>query len=162
MSERATTSRPRSDTVLEFAQISSEASVPANLDESDLPSRPVRSVRLVSATKRLFEALWNWFWVLLDECLVNRSVAGEEPGWVDQAQSPLGRRGHCALVRKGVLKGHKVGKRIFIRREELGRYIESHAAATAAPPPPTQAEDEGDEIARKLKKIGFATKESKR
>ncbi len=116
----------------------------------------------MAATKRLFEALWNWFWILLDECLVNRSVAGEEPGWVGQAQSPLGRRGHCNLVRKGILKGHKVGKRIFVRQGDLDRYIESHAAATTAPAALTQAEDEGDEIARNLKKIGFATKESKR
>lgn len=160
MREMARTNRPRNDTVPEFERISSELPGPTNPEGLDPLPKPVRSVRLVAATKRLFEALWSWFWVLLDECRVSPGVSSEEPGWVDQDHSPLGRRGHCALVRKGVLKGHKIGKRILVRHEDLDRYIESHAAAAAAVP--AQPEAELDEIAQKLTKMGFATRESKR
>lgn len=160
MSEMARSIRPRNDTVPEFARVSDDVPGPTKPEGPDPLPKPVRSVRLVGATKRLFEALWSWFWVLLDECLVSRRVPSDEPGWVAQAQSPLGRRVHCNLVRKGVLRGHKVGKRVLVRHEDLDRYIESHAAAAAAVP--AQPEAEVDEIAQALTKRGFVTKESKR
>lgn len=161
MSEMARTIRPRNDTVPEFARVTANVSGPANPEEADPLPKTGRSVRLMAATKQLFEALWHWFWVLLDECLVERGGGSEEPGWVDQDHSPFGRRRHCTLVRKGVLKGHKIGKRILVRHEDLDRYIESHASA-ATPPEPIQVEAEVDEIAQNLKKMGFATKDSKR
>lgn len=42
-----------------------------------------------------------------------------------QGDSPLGRRLHLALVRKEVLTGRKVGRKVLVRRDEVHAYIES-------------------------------------
>ena len=58
----------------------------------------------------------------------------EEPDaneWIDQTASPLGRRRHCALARRGVLKAHKDGARWLVRRKDLDAYIEGQDIGTA-------------------------------
>ncbi len=52
--------------------------------------------------------------------------------WIDQRRSPLGRKMHCALVRRGELPGISVHRRVLVRRRDLDAYIESHARATQA------------------------------
>lgn len=59
--------------------------------------------------------------------------------WIDQASSPLGRRGHLEAVRRKVLAGRRVGKRVLVRRADIDRYVLEHPDATVplnGPPPP--------------------------
>ncbi len=51
--------------------------------------------------------------------------------WVDQNDSPLGKRRHMALVRSGELKGRKDGRKVLVKRSELDAYIERNAITTA-------------------------------
>jgi hypothetical protein len=46
--------------------------------------------------------------------------------WVDQARSPLGRTGHLDAVKRGLVKGSKVGRKVLVRRADLDAYIEKH------------------------------------
>ena len=43
--------------------------------------------------------------------------------WVDQRSSPLGRARHTELVRRGVLKGVKDGRRVMVRRADVDAYL---------------------------------------
>lgn len=63
--------------------------------------------------------------------------------WVDQAVSPLGRRRHLDLVRTGVLKGNKVGKRVLVRRADVEAYLAKKTAVVV-----NEAADNAAEIAR--------------
>jgi hypothetical protein len=84
-----------------------------------------------------------------------RNVVREEVGkpdpneWIDQHESPLGKRRHLELVRGGLLKGRKDGKSVFVRRGEIDAYLEAHAVT-----PKNTPEPEGD-VDRELKKLGF-------
>jgi excisionase family DNA binding protein len=49
-----------------------------------------------------------------------------------QGDSPLGKRRHLDLVRRGVLAGHKVGRRVLVRCDEVHRYLETRKAACRA------------------------------
>jgi excisionase family DNA binding protein len=51
--------------------------------------------------------------------------------WVDQTNSPLGRRAHLRAVRDGKLPGHRPegSKRVLVRREDIDRYIATHRVA---------------------------------
>ena len=46
--------------------------------------------------------------------------------WVDQYNSPLGKRRHLALVRSGQLEGHKVERLVLVRRGDLDAFIKRH------------------------------------
>lgn len=49
--------------------------------------------------------------------------------WVDQRTSPLGRRRHCELSKRGKLPGaHKVNGYWLVRRKDIDAYIEKHEA----------------------------------
>lgn len=53
----------------------------------------------------------------LRECLP--SSADAVPAYYDQGNSPLGRRQHLDLVRRGVLVGHKTGRKVLVRRIDV-------------------------------------------
>jgi hypothetical protein len=54
-----------------------------------------------------------------------------EPEYYHQNNSPLGRRRHLELVRKRVLRGRKVGKRVLVAREDMRLFLEEHPSADA-------------------------------
>jgi hypothetical protein len=60
--------------------------------------------------------------------------------YYDQGNSPLGRRQHLDLVRRGVLLGHKAGRKVLVRRDVVDTYVEnlkpSPAARATAPDEP--------------------------
>lgn len=53
-------------------------------------------------------------------------------GFYHQGDSPLGKRHHLDLVRRGVLAGHKTGRRVFILRDDVHAYINACNAARRA------------------------------
>lgn len=55
---------------------------------------------------------------------LKKGWAGTE--WVDQNESPLGKRRHLELVRRGRLPGVRLGKRILVRRSDLEAYLAAH------------------------------------
>ena len=58
-----------------------------------------------------------------------RDALSQEPEpteYFDQNDSPLGRRRHLELVRKGVLQGRKVGKRVLVSRRAMRQFLEQH------------------------------------
>jgi hypothetical protein len=57
-----------------------------------------------------------------------------EPEYYHQNNSPLGRRRHLALVRRGVLKGRKVGRRVLVSRDDLRAFLEEHPRAAGLSP----------------------------
>lgn len=62
--------------------------------------------------------------------------------WVDQTTSPLGRRAHCAAVRRGDLRAHKVKGKVLVRRQDLDAYIEKHGVKVARKPVSLTEEEE--------------------
>jgi len=86
------------------------------------------------------------FHALVDEMLDLIENRGAE--WVDQSSSPLGRAKHLALVRRGTLKGHKEGRKVFVKRADIDRYLEQHAVVKVDP----EAEEK-TEAARVLRVI---------
>jgi hypothetical protein len=53
--------------------------------------------------------------------------------WVDQARSPLGRRQHCTLARRGVLTGaRKIGGRWLVKRKNLDAFIDAQQGGDAS------------------------------
>jgi hypothetical protein len=77
---------------------------------------------------------------------VRRLVSEPSPEeWVDQHSSPLGRRAHCELARRGRLpSAHKVRGRWLVRRTDIDAFIEAHARA------PSQSEPDAREVAEIL------------
>lgn len=61
-------------------------------------------------------------------------------GFYSQRDSPLGRRKHLALVRRGVLVGHRVGRDVLVRCEEVHAFIQSVPTTRAS------AHDEDDAL----------------
>jgi hypothetical protein len=59
------------------------------------------------------------------------SSDAKEPEYYDQNNSPLGRRRHLALVRRGALSGRKVGKRVLVARAAMRAFLEEHPTAVA-------------------------------
>jgi len=55
--------------------------------------------------------------------MIAKGVSGSE--WVDQTSSPLGRQRHLRLVRKGILKAARDGRRVLVRRADHDAYLES-------------------------------------
>ena len=51
--------------------------------------------------------------------------ADAAPVYYDQSDSPLGKRLHLELVRRGVLTGHKSGRRVLIRCDDVHAHIEA-------------------------------------
>ena len=63
--------------------------------------------------------------------------------WVDQTQSPLGRRRHCALVRSGALPGRRIGRRVLVPRSALDESIRGEAKPATAD---TKDNDEDEQL----------------
>lgn len=53
------------------------------------------------------------------------SASEAGPAYYDQGNSPLGRRRHLDLVRRGLLLGHKVGRKVLVRRDAVDAYLET-------------------------------------
>jgi hypothetical protein len=51
--------------------------------------------------------------------VVDRLRSNDDPDWVDQATSPLGRRRHIAAIRSGELKGLRVGRRFIAHKRDV-------------------------------------------
>jgi hypothetical protein len=92
------------------------------------------------------------FGPLLDELadrIVARLTAGVRADMVDQVASPLGRRRHCAAVRRRVANGEPgaavVGRRHLLARDALAAELE--AASKRRPRPKQAAPLEVDELA---------------
>ena len=62
-------------------------------------------------------------------------------GYYSQHDSPLGRRRHLDLARRGLLPRRKVGRLVLVRKADVHAFIELHGA----PSPGLRAED--DELA---------------
>jgi hypothetical protein len=76
---------------------------------------------------------------------LRRSLAsrGEsEPEYYYQDNSPLGRRRHLSLVRQGVLRGRKVGKRVLVSRRDMTAFLEQHPSAAVDPTAPRDPLDD--------------------
>lgn len=75
--------------------------------------------------------------------------AGATPEHYDQHDSPLGSRRHCALIRRGVIPGTKIGRRYLAKRSDVDAYMAGPAVARTVPSP--APEGDGDaELAREL------------
>lgn len=60
--------------------------------------------------------------------------------WMHAADSPVGARAIRDAVRRGELPGHKVAKRLLIRRAEHDKWIESHRIEPRPAPEPKAVE----------------------
>lgn len=78
--------------------------------------------RIDRAKRMLVEAIDE-----LVEARLARGVASVE--WLDQNASPLGRRRHLELVRRGILRGVRQGKRVLVRRADVEAYLAEHEVA---------------------------------
>jgi hypothetical protein len=56
----------------------------------------------------------------------------EEEDWIDQKNSPLGRRLHCEAARTGALRAKKLKGRWLARRADIDAYIEAHGTKPPA------------------------------
>jgi excisionase family DNA binding protein len=75
----------------------------------------------------------------------------EDSGWLDQSSSPLGRRLHCALARRGALPARKVGRRWLVRRADVDAYIaQPQPVQPESASPERTAEEEQEERIRAL------------
>jgi excisionase family DNA binding protein len=63
---------------------------------------------------------------VLDRLQISDSQS--DPAFYSQANSPLGRRRHLELARRGTLQGRKVGRLVLVPREEVHAFIELHPA----------------------------------
>lgn len=92
------------------------------------------------------------------ERVAARLLAGERPGWIDQAASPLGRRRHCAAVRRRVAAGEPgaaiLGRRHVLTAEALGE--EMRVGKPKAKPTGTQ--DVRAELERELRLVGSGSR----
>lgn len=75
--------------------------------------------------------------------------------WIDQTNSPLGRRRHCELARNEAFPAHKEGRRWRARRTDVDAYIiasrtrrTTHAAALPRPANNARASDLADPAVR--------------
>lgn len=88
--------------------------------------------RIDAAKRKLVEAI--------DELVEARIAKGSARSeWVDQDSSPLGRDRHLRLVRRGVLKAVREGRRRLVRRADLEAYLEANSVQ-----PPTVEGEEGE------------------
>ncbi len=60
---------------------------------------------------------------LIDEIVDALEASTPASEWVDQKTSPLGRERHTALVRMGLLKGVKDGRKVLVRRADIDAYL---------------------------------------
>ncbi len=63
-----------------------------------------------------------------------KNTVEHQAGFYSQRNSPLGRRKHLAMVRRGALPGHRVGRDVLVRRELVDAFIETREAGRRAAP----------------------------
>jgi len=63
-----------------------------------------------------------------------KNTVEHQPGFYSQRNSPLGRRKHLDMVRRGTLPGHRVGRDVLVRRELVDAFIEAREAEKRAAP----------------------------
>lgn len=85
---------------------------------------------------------------LIDQ-IVDAIEATAAPDWVDQTNSPLGRRRHLELARTGVLKSTKDAGKVRIRRADIDAYLLKKSVIRV-----DEKADESREIARVLSTMG--------
>jgi hypothetical protein len=71
---------------------------------------------------------------------LRQSLGSSDSGdleYYHQNNSPLGRRRHLSLVRQGVLRGRKVGKRVLVSRHHMAAFLEEHPIAAVDPSTPS-------------------------
>lgn len=71
---------------------------------------------------------------------------GADVPYYTQHDSPLGKRAHLDAVKRGRLKGWKVGRLVYARRDDVHQFIEEHPvqpkkAAQLGPKPQDSARD---------------------
>ncbi len=66
--------------------------------------------------------------------------------WVDQNDSPLGKRRHLEACRRGDISSHKEGKRVLAKRVDIDAFIKSRPSASSTDVTTT---DEVDDILAK-------------
>lgn len=72
------------------------------------------------------------------------SAAGED--WIDQETSPLGRRKHRELAKRGAFPAHKDGRRWRARRADVDAFIEAQRPGARLEEPPAN-HDAADDAA---------------
>lgn len=70
--------------------------------------------------------------------LLERATTVDE--WVDQRNSPLGRRRHCELARKGIIPSSKDGRFYRMKRSDIEHYLKSKAVVVVDPEASEEAE----------------------
>jgi excisionase family DNA binding protein len=60
------------------------------------------------------------------------SGSTSDAAFYSQANSPLGRRRHLELARRGTLQARKVGRLVLVPREDVHAFIERHPARPRA------------------------------
>jgi len=89
-----------------------------------------------------------------DECdAISRELAVEQFDWISQAESPIGRRRHCAAVRARMSRGLPgactVGRRHLLSPEALREVLVGYGR----PVPPAES-DVVRELRRRLRQVG--------
>jgi len=106
----------------------------------ELPMTP--DARLERAKRLLAENISE-----LVAATLAKNVYVEE--WVDQSNSPLGRRRHLDLVRAGKLKGSREGRRVLVRKVDIDAFIARNQIIRV-----DDAADEEREVARVIATLG--------
>jgi len=114
------------------------------------PARPLQAAHAVPPARLTPEAradrAMRTIVSAIDELIAARLAGGFAASeWVDQCSSPLGRRRHLALVRSGVLRGVKEGRRVLVRRSDLDAYLAGHR-----PPPTIERDDDVEGMIRAI------------
>jgi hypothetical protein len=61
---------------------------------------------------------------------------------VDQAESPLGSRLHCRLIRSGEIPGYRAGRALLARRRDIDAWLEQHRVQPTEPAVGTEDDDD--------------------
>ncbi|SRR6266545_2686380 len=115
--------------------------------------RQIAGTRLRLAARALLQALDAY---LLELVAAHGELDGW--GWVDQYESPLGKRAHLKAVREGKLVGVKTGKRVLARKRDLDEYLLRRAVPRKRAGDPARTErslDPAAVAARALEELGL-------
>lgn len=86
--------------------------------QSEPPPQLTTAARRDVAARELVSAIANFVHVVTE-------AGRDDSEWVDQATSPLGRRGHIRAVKAGSLKGVRRGRSYMVRRTDMDAYMAS-------------------------------------
>jgi hypothetical protein len=81
---------------------------------------------------------------MLADRIAERLLSGNRPGWTDQSASPLGKRRHCAAVRRRVGHGEPgaaiVGRRHLLSADALAEELENVSGRATTKKPSVRQE----------------------